>query len=92
MTCSECFTGTVNEGTRSGKIEEAYGLKTYVAHPPNGQTPIGIVVIIPDAFGLPFVNNQLLADHYAAAGPFLVYLPDFMNGPILIDMMSDARN
>jgi hypothetical protein len=34
----------------------------------------------PDAFGLPFINNQILADHYASAGQYLVYLPDFLDG------------
>lgn len=57
-----------------------HGLKTYVANPPDGITPKGLVVMIPDAFGLSFVNNRLLCDHYAKRGHFLVYLPDFMNG------------
>lgn len=29
---------------------------------------------------MPFVNNKLLADHYASKGQYLVYLPDFMDG------------
>lgn len=40
----------------------------------------GIIVIVPDAFGWEFVNNRILADHYASAGDYLVYLPDFMDG------------
>jgi hypothetical protein len=27
------------------------------------------------------VNNRILADHYADKGKYLVYLPEFMNGP-----------
>lgn len=59
-----------------------FGLKTYIAEPAAGKKAQGIIVIIPDAFGLPFVNNQILADHYASAGEFIVYLPDFMDGTI----------
>jgi len=80
MSCPQCFTGHVNPGTPVGTIETIYGRKTYVARPAEGKAPQGIIVIIPDAFGLPFVNNQILADHYASAGQYLVYLPDFMNG------------
>lgn len=63
-----------------GNIEQVYGRQTYVAKPPSGKQPLGIVVIIADAFGMPFVNNQILADHYAALGQYTVYLPDFMDG------------
>jgi hypothetical protein len=31
-------------------------------------------------FGWVFVNNKLLADHYADKGDYRVYLPDFMAG------------
>lgn len=61
-----------------GKLETIHGRETYVARP-NGQ-PKGIVIIIPDAFGLPFINNKHLADRYASDGQFLTYLPDFMDG------------
>lgn len=56
----------------------------------------GIIVIVPDAFGLPFVNNKLLADHYAEKGQYLAYLPDFMAGNacpewVIQTMASTAR-
>ena len=57
-----------------------HGLRIYVAELAAGKQTRGIIVIIPDAFGVDFVNNQILADHYASAGQYLVYLPDFMNG------------
>jgi hypothetical protein len=41
-------------------------------------------MIIPDAFRVDFVNNQILADYYASAAQFLVYLPDFMDGKFTI--------
>ena len=80
MSCPKCFSGHVNPGTPLGSIKSVYGRRTYVAEPPHGKQPLGVIVIIPDAFGLPFINNQILADHYASAGQYLVYLPDFMDG------------
>lgn len=80
MSCPQCFSGHINPGTPLGRIENVYGRRTYIAEPPNGKQALGIVVIIPDAFGLPFVNNQILADHYASLGQYLVYVPDFMDG------------
>jgi len=55
-------------------------LPTYIAEPPSGTPPKGIVVIIPDAFGWELPNSRVLADSYAEKGNFRVYLPDFMNG------------
>jgi hypothetical protein len=80
MSCPACFAGHVNDATPTGRIEKVHGRETYVAEPKSGSPPKGIIVIIPDAFGLQFVNNQLLADHYAARGDYKVYLPDFMDG------------
>ncbi|MCJ1476743.1 hypothetical protein MMC13_005412 [Lambiella insularis] len=80
MSCPQCFTGHANPGTPTGCWDTVYGLRTYVAKPANGKEALGVIVIIPDAFGVDFVNNQILADHYASAAQFLVYLPDFMNG------------
>jgi dienelactone hydrolase len=52
----------------------------YIAEPEAGKEVKGIIVIISDAFGWQFVNNQIIADHYATRGDFKVYLPDFMDG------------
>lgn len=79
MSCPQCFTGHVNPGTPTGRWATVHGLRTYIAEPAT-KHPTGIIVIIPDAFGVDFVNNQILADHYASAADFLVYLPDFMDG------------
>jgi dienelactone hydrolase len=84
MACPDCFRGRVHEGTPRGKIIKLYGLDTYVSDPTENRTAKGIIVIIPDAFGLPFVNNQLLADHYAEKSDYRVYLPDFMASKLLL--------
>ncbi|MCJ1476963.1 hypothetical protein MMC13_005633 [Lambiella insularis] len=80
MACRECISGSLHEGTPTGREESMYGLPTYISDPPSGQQPKGIVVFIPDAVGWEFVNNRLLADKYAKGTHSRVYLPDFMNG------------
>ncbi|KAN0090033.1 alpha/beta-hydrolase [Hyaloscypha variabilis] len=80
MSCPDCFKGTVHEGQPQGRVIKLHGLDTYVSEPTNGRAVKGIIVVIPDAFGWVFVNNKLLADHYADKGDYRVYLPDFMAG------------
>jgi dienelactone hydrolase len=78
--CADCFRGDVHDGTPTGTVTTIHGRPTYVANPPEGTTPKGIVVFIPDAFGWEFVNNRLLCDKYAQRASAIVYLPDFMGG------------
>lgn len=84
MSCPDCYSGAVHEGTPRGEVTKAYGLDTYVVNPADGRPAKGIVVIIPDAFGWDFVNIRLLADNYADKGDFKVYAPDFMNGKLRV--------
>jgi dienelactone hydrolase len=80
MSCPACFSGHVHDGQPRGKVVKIHGLDAYVSEPSEGKQAKGIIVIIPDAFGWEFVNNRVLADHYAEKGDYKVYLPDFMNG------------
>ncbi|EFX05945.1 stomatin family protein [Grosmannia clavigera kw1407] len=80
MSCADCYTGSVHEGKPRGKTIELHGLQAYVTEPTGNRAPKAIIVILPDAFGWEFVNNRLLADHYADKGDYKVYLPDFMLG------------
>ena len=80
MACPHCFSGHINAGEPQGRVTTLHGRATYVSEPKEGKPPKGVIIIISDAFGWAFVNNRILADHYAAAGDFLVYLPDFMDG------------
>ncbi|MCJ1238274.1 hypothetical protein MMC14_006263 [Varicellaria rhodocarpa] len=69
MSCPDCFSGHVHAGTPTGKTTKLHGLDVYVAEPTESSTPPkGIIIIIPDAFGWEFVNNRILADHYADRG------------------------
>lgn len=81
MACPACFTGAVHHDEKpKGRETKIHGRDTYVAEPPQGVAPKGVIVIVPDAFGWQFVNNKILADNYASKGGYLVYLPDFMDG------------
>lgn len=80
MSCSDCFRGGVSKDHFKGKEVTINGIRTYVAEPEADLTPMGIIVVITDAFGWGFVNNRVLSDHYAKRG-FLVYCPDLMKGP-----------
>ena len=80
LPCKDCAAGTLHEGTPAGRVERVHGLETYIADPPNGQQPKGIIVHIPDAFGWELVNNRILSDNYATRTGCRVYLPEFMDG------------
>lgn len=82
MSCPDCFSGAVHEGIPRGKVIKFHDLNTYITEPADGREVKNIIVIIPDAFGWEFVNNRILADHYADKGHYRVYLPDFMLGKL----------
>ncbi|KAK4443185.1 protein AIM2 [Podospora aff. communis PSN243] len=81
MACPDCFTGTLRgDHTPTGHESTIHSLPTYIASPPPDTTPLGIVVILSDAFGYRLLNTRALADAYARRVPCTVYVPDFMNG------------
>jgi len=73
-----CLSGSVHEGTPTGKIETIDNLQTYVAAPKDGSKAKSIVFLV-DIFGWEFKNVRLLADNYAKAG-FYCYIPDIHQG------------
>ena len=75
-----CATGSLHTGVPTGQVTKLHGLDCYVASPPSGTKPKGVVVILPDALGWTLPNNRILADCYAREGGFMVYLPEFMDG------------
>jgi hypothetical protein len=59
-------------------------VKSYVSYPTDKSTK-NAILFLPDAFGLEFVNNKLLADDFARAGYFTV-IPDIFEGtPIPVE-------
>lgn len=75
-----CATGEIHQGTPAGREAKVHGLDCYVTEPPQGASPKGVIVVLPDGFGWQLNNTRILADNYAKKGQFLVYLPEFMNG------------
>ncbi|KAK5656966.1 hypothetical protein OQA88_3489 [Cercophora sp. LCS_1] len=81
MACPNCFSGTLRgDVIPNGREEVIHELNTYVTGPGEGVEPVGIVVIIADAFGWKLRNTRALADTYARRVPCTVYVPDVTNG------------
>ncbi|KAH0537687.1 hypothetical protein FGG08_005552 [Glutinoglossum americanum] len=78
--CTDCVSGVIHSGTPKGRTATVHGLDTYIAGPPDGRPPKGLVVVIADVFGWGLTNVRVLADVYAEKGGFLVYVPDFLKG------------
>jgi len=76
--CENCVTGTPKEGAPTGKIVKIAGLDTYVSRPEKPSS--SAIVILTDVFGVPFINNQLLADNFTKETGFLCVVPDLFNG------------
>ncbi|KAK5746932.1 hypothetical protein LTR17_000563 [Elasticomyces elasticus] len=86
-----CASGSLHSGEATGRFEKVHGLECYIADAPSGH-PTGIIVIIPDAFGIALANNKILADEYAKKTNATVYLPDFMNGFVLpVELMISLK-
>lgn len=77
--CGGCVKpGDVQTGTPAGKIEQYAGIDCYVT----GDNKEAAIIYLTDIFGYKFINHQLLADKYAAAG-FTVIIPNTLkSGPM----------
>jgi len=73
-----CYKGSVHEGEPIGEIIKVASLDTYFVKAKDQTT--STVLFLHDAFGLPFINNKLLADTYAREANVNVYLPDLFEG------------
>jgi len=76
--CAHCVSGEIHSGEPTGTLTSILGLQTYIAKAshPSGK----VILFLHDGFGVPFVNNRLLADTYAAETGATVYIPDFFEG------------
>jgi len=79
VACDKCLRpGDMQEGTPAGRIEQYAGVECYVT----GQSKEAAILYCTDIFGHKFINHQLLADKFAAAG-FTVVIPNnFKSGPM----------
>ena len=75
-----CNAPNLTAGEPSGTMQNlTSSIEAYVASPQRRKKPTSAVIYLSDIFGLPLVNNKLLADAIAAAG-FLVVFPDLFAG------------
>mmetsp|Transcript_29986 Transcript_29986/g.47002 ORF Transcript_29986/g.47002 Transcript_29986/m.47002 type:complete len:90 (-) Transcript_29986:3510-3779(-) len=85
MTCRECFSGTLDEGTPQGTETTISGYDTYVANP-SGQSQelesykTTTVFLITDVFGWRIPNIRLFADEMAEKLKIKVFVPDLHQG------------
>ncbi len=79
VACEKCVCpGDVQVGTPAGRIEQYAGVECYIT----GSSSDAAILYCTDIFGYKFLNHQLLADKYAAAG-FTVVIPNnFKSGPM----------
>ncbi|GBE86617.1 Protein AIM2 [Sparassis crispa] len=77
--CADCFRGVRHEGEPEGKIEQIGGIECYVATPSVDYAKDKVILFLTDAFGIPLINNRLLADDFARNG-FKTIIPDLFNG------------
>jgi dienelactone hydrolase len=73
-----CYKGVKHEGTATGEFKTVDKYETYFAYPPSS-SPKHAILFITDVLGHRFINNQLIADQFAANG-FLVAMPDLFEG------------
>jgi len=84
MSCENCVTGHLHNGTPSGEVTTLGDVPTYVSKPKDGSKQKSLLFIT-DIFGWEIPNARLLADEYAAQG-FHTYVPDFLeNDPFPIE-------
>ncbi|GJJ11185.1 hypothetical protein Clacol_005417 [Clathrus columnatus] len=77
--CAHCVTGITHKGTPIGSIKQIGGHDTYVSLPKKDYSKDKAVLLLPDIFGIQFINCKLLADDFARSG-LAVYAPDYLNG------------
>ncbi|KAL9061581.1 MAG: hypothetical protein Q9162_000113 [Coniocarpon cinnabarinum] len=76
--CKDCVSGTIHDGTPTGRTEKLYDLDVYVAEP--SSQPKATIVMITDAFGWQLNNNRIMADNLAKKTECKVLMPDFFCG------------
>ncbi|KAJ5612317.1 hypothetical protein N7510_005511 [Penicillium lagena] len=73
-----CTLGSLHDGEATGEIKDIGDISTYFAYPADKSTE-NAILILSDVIGHRFINAQLLADQFAAAGYFVV-MPDLFTG------------
>ncbi|KAG1743129.1 hypothetical protein EDB19DRAFT_589623 [Suillus lakei] len=66
--CKDCIQGVRHEGEPQGTLETIDGVACYVATPAVDYPKDKVILFLPDAFGIEFINTKLLADDFAING------------------------
>lgn len=74
------YVGQELPGEPVGYITKIGGVTTYVSLPKNlDEPPEKALLFLTDIYGIPLVNNKLLADQFAGKG-FATFIPDYFDG------------
>jgi len=68
-----------NNGVPAGQLKNISGIEMYISYPPNANTSTRALLYVTDIFGVPLLQNKLLADSLAA-NDYLVVMPDLFAG------------
>ncbi|KAL9658637.1 hypothetical protein ABK040_006173 [Willaertia magna] len=85
-----CKQGHIHTGTPTGSITQIANRNTYIKrhNSNNGRA----ILFLHDAFGISFINNQLLVDTFAEQTQANVYMPDFFDGDAVpVEVMTNPQ-
>ncbi|KAJ9137147.1 Esterase/lipase [Pleurostoma richardsiae] len=83
-----CYQGFKHDGQPTGTLSPLSDFEVYISYPANKSTQYG-VLFLTDIIGHRFKNAQLIADHFAANGYF-VMMPDLFYGdPVPLNRPGD---
>lgn len=68
-----------NTGVPAGRMHNVSGINMYISYPPGCNTSTKALLYLTDIFGVPLLQNQLLADSLAS-NDYLVVMPDLFRG------------
>lgn len=68
-----------NSGVPVGQLKNVSGIEMYFSYPPGRNTSSKAILYVTDIFGVPLLENKLLADSLAA-NDYLVVMPDLFAG------------
>ncbi|KAF1845916.1 alpha/beta-hydrolase [Cucurbitaria berberidis CBS 394.84] len=68
-----------NAGVPVGQLKNVSGIQIYHSYPPGRNTSAKAILFVTDIYGVPLLQNQLLADSLAS-NDYLVIMPDLFAG------------
>ncbi|CAO2649076.1 Nn.00g100250.m01.CDS01 [Neocucurbitaria sp. VM-36] len=78
-----------NAGVPVGQFKNVSGIQIYHSYPPGRNTSAKAILYVTDIFGVPLLENKLLADSIAS-NDYLVIMPDLFAGDAVSDEEQEA--